>query len=163
MKIGCFALMEPFSGMARQFQAIRELGIKYADLTDNHDGATLGVEYGFSASVSLDSHPAKIKAMAEDAGIELTSFCAHANLLDPVSPDVYSTHQIIKAIRSAREANIRMPRGYRASCCHIRAGARVCADQRCSILFRCGCHRGRASSAACAGRCEIRFVFRSDR
>ncbi len=81
--------------MSRQFQAIRELGIKYADLTDNHDGATLGVEYGFSASVSLDSHPAKIKAMAEDAGIELTSFCAHANLLDPVSPDVYSTHQII--------------------------------------------------------------------
>ncbi|MBG7608537.1 MAG: sugar phosphate isomerase/epimerase [Verrucomicrobia bacterium] len=106
MKIGCFALLEPFSGMSRQFQAIRELGIKYADLTDNHDGATLGVEYGFSASVSLDSHPAKIKAMAEDAGIELTSFCAHANLLDPVSPDVYSTHQIIKAIRSARDLGL---------------------------------------------------------
>ncbi|MFC1805800.1 sugar phosphate isomerase/epimerase family protein [Planctomycetota bacterium] len=101
MIIGCFALVEPFSGMERQFQAIRELGIEYADLTDNHDGATLGVEYGFAASVSLDSHPAKIRAMAEAAGITLTTFCAHANLLDPPSPDTYGTFQIIKAIRLA--------------------------------------------------------------
>ncbi len=107
MKIGCFALVEPFSGMARQFQAISEMGIKYADLTDNHDGATLGVEYGFSASVSLDSHPGKIRKLAEDAGIELTCFCAHANLLDPISPDIYSTHQIIKAIRSARDLGLK--------------------------------------------------------
>jgi len=60
MKIGCFALVEPFSGMARQFQAIREMGIEFADITDNHDGVTLGVECGFAASVSLDSHPAKV-------------------------------------------------------------------------------------------------------
>ncbi len=31
MIIGCFALVEPFCGMARQFQAIREMGIQYAD------------------------------------------------------------------------------------------------------------------------------------
>jgi len=42
MKIGCFALMEPFSGMRRQFELIRSLGIDYADITDNHDGAELG-------------------------------------------------------------------------------------------------------------------------
>lgn len=47
MKIGCFALVEPFAPMARQFQAIREMGIRCADITDNHQGGMLGVEYGF--------------------------------------------------------------------------------------------------------------------
>ena len=101
MIVGCFALVEPFSSMQRQFQALQELGIRYADLTDNHNGGMLGVEYGFSASVSLDSHPAKIRRMAEEAGLTLTSFCAHANLLDPPSPDIYGTNEIIKAIRLA--------------------------------------------------------------
>jgi inosose dehydratase len=101
MLIGCFALVEPFALMERQFQAIQEMGVRYADITDNHDGGALGVEFGFTASVSLDSHPAKIKAMAEAAGITFTAFCAHANLLDPSSPDVYGTPQIIKAIRLA--------------------------------------------------------------
>ena len=107
MRIGCFALVEPFSPMMRQFQAIAEMGIKYADLTDNHDGGMLGVEYGFAASVSLDSHPAKIREMAEAAGLTLTSFCAHANLLDPPSPDIYGTNQIIKAIRLAHLLGIK--------------------------------------------------------
>ena len=101
MKIGCFALVEPFTGLARQFQAIAEMGITCADITDNHQGGMLGAEYGFAASISLDSHPAKIRQMAEAAGVELTAFCAHANLLDPTSPDVYGTHEIIKAIRLA--------------------------------------------------------------
>ncbi len=39
--------------------------------------------------------------MAEAAGLTLTSVCAHANLLDPTSPDVYGTHEIIKAVRLA--------------------------------------------------------------
>ena len=101
MKIGCFALVEPFRSLERQFQAIKEMGISCADLTDNHQGGMLGVEYGFAASVSLDSHPAKIRDLAASAGIELTAFCAHANLLDPPAPDVYGTNEIIKAIRLA--------------------------------------------------------------
>lgn len=101
MKIGCFALVEPFQPMARQFHAIREMGIEYADLTDNHNGGMLGVEYGFAASVSLDSHPARIREMAAEAGVTLTAFCAHANLLDPAAPEVYGTTEIIKAIRLA--------------------------------------------------------------
>ena len=101
MKIGCFALVEPFRSMERQFHAIKEMGFNCADLTDNHQGGMLGVEYGFSASVSLDSHPAKIRDMAARAGIELTAFCAHANLLDPPSPDIYGTNEITKAIRLA--------------------------------------------------------------
>ena len=106
MKIGCFALVEPFQLMARQFQAIKELGITCADITDNHQGGMLGVEYGFAASISLDSHPEKIRRMAAAAGIELTAFCAHANLLDPPAPDVYGTNEIIKAIRLAAQLGI---------------------------------------------------------
>lgn len=102
MIVGCFALVEPFSDMKRQFEAIREMGIEYADLTDNHDGGMLGAEYGFAASISLDSHPERIRAALGDTGITLTSVCAHANLLDPTSPDVYGTAEIIKAIRLAR-------------------------------------------------------------
>lgn len=101
MIIGCFALIEPFSPMKRQFEAISQMGIEYADLTDNHNGGMLGAEYGFTASFSLDSHPAKIKKLAGDCGLTLTSVCAHANLLDPTAPDVYGTHEIVKAIRLA--------------------------------------------------------------
>ncbi len=107
MKIGCFALIEPFTTMRRQFEAIRELGIGYADLTDNHDGATLGTEFGFASSVSLDTSPGRIREMVGETGIELTAVCAHANLLDPTSPDTYGTAQIIKAIKLAHFLGIK--------------------------------------------------------
>ena len=107
MKIGCFALMEPFTPMRRQFEVIRGLGFEYADLTDNHDGATLGTEYGFAASFSLDSHPATILDMAREFNLTLTSVCAHANLLDPTAPDRYGTHEIIKAIKLAHLLGIK--------------------------------------------------------
>ncbi len=107
MKIGCFALVEPFTGMARQFEAIAEMGIEYADVTDNHNGGMLGAEYGFAASVSLDGHPSKIRDIAAAAGVELTAFCAHANLLDPAAPDTYGTTDIIKAIRLANLLGIK--------------------------------------------------------
>ncbi|MCC6263735.1 MAG: sugar phosphate isomerase/epimerase [Bryobacterales bacterium] len=106
MNIGSFALLQPFAGLETQFRLVRAFGLDTADITDNHDGATLGVEYGFSASVSLDSHPEKIRRMAFDAGVRLSAFCAHANLLDPFSPDTYSTFQIIKAIRLAHLLDI---------------------------------------------------------
>ncbi len=107
MRIGCFALVEPFSPMQRQFEAIAEMGIAYADLTDNFDGGMLGVEYGFTSAISLDSHPATIRDMAAACGLTLTSICAHANLLDPPSPSIYSTNQIIKAIRLAKLLGIK--------------------------------------------------------
>lgn len=107
MKIGCFALVEPFAPMPRQFHAIREMGFVCADLTDNHQGGMLGAEFGFAASVSLDSHPEKIRRWAAEAGIELTAFCAHANLLDPPAPDVYGTPEITKAVRLAALLGIR--------------------------------------------------------
>jgi inosose dehydratase len=101
LKLGCFALIEPFAGFAAQLKHIRSLGLNFADLTDNHDGAALGVQFGFSPSVSLDSHPEPIRSLIKQSGIELVSICAHASLLDPTSPETYGTAQIIKAIRLA--------------------------------------------------------------
>lgn len=107
MQIGCFALIHPFSTMSRQFELIRAMGFDFADITDSHDGGSLGVEFGFTASVSLDAHPARIREMLGDTGISLTAVCAHANLLDPPSADGFATLQIIKAIRLANLLGIK--------------------------------------------------------
>lgn len=106
MQIGCFALIEPFSDLRRQFEAIAEMGFAYADLTDNHDGAALGAEFGFAATASLDAPPDGIGNLATAAGLTLTAVCAHANLLDPTGPHIYGTAQVIKAIRLARDLGI---------------------------------------------------------
>jgi inosose dehydratase len=107
MIIGCFALIEPFTPLAKQFELIATLGVRYADLTDNHDGATLGVEYGFVAGASLEARPGLLKEMAQRHHITLTSVCAHANLLDPTDPATYGTAQIIKAIKLAHLLGIK--------------------------------------------------------
>lgn len=107
IKIGCFALVNPFSPLEAQFQAIRELGFDYADLTDSHDGALLGNEFGFTAAASLDAHPSRVRKMVEKHKLTLTAVCAHANLLDPTAPDTYGTAQIIKAIRLARDLGVK--------------------------------------------------------
>src|SRR5687767_8918279 len=105
MQIGCFALIEPFRDLRRQFAAIKEMGFAHADITDNHDGATLGTEFGFAASASLEAHPETIRSVA--GNITLTAVCAHANLLDPTAPDVYGTLQIVKAIKLAHFLGIK--------------------------------------------------------
>lgn len=107
MIIGCFALMEPFTPVRRQFELIREMGIDYVDLTDNHDGASLGANAGFVASLSLDTRPSHVRGLLEEFGLTMTSVCAHANLLDPTSPDCYATAQIIKAIRLANLLDVK--------------------------------------------------------
>lgn len=107
MKIGCFACVKPFAPMAHQLKAIKEMGFDFADVTDNHDGASLGEEFGFAPTISLDAHPGSIREMARDADIALSAFCCHANLLDPTSPATYGTAQIIKAIRLAHDLGIK--------------------------------------------------------
>jgi inosose dehydratase len=102
IRIGCFALVEPFRDLRRQFLAIAELGISYVDVTDNHDGALLGGEFGFTAAASLDGPPSELAELARGSGLTITAVCAHANLLDPPAPHVYGTHQIIKAIKLAK-------------------------------------------------------------
>jgi inosose dehydratase len=101
IKVGCFALINPFSPLENQLEQIKKWGFSCGDLTDNSDGACLGVEYGFTALASLDANPFDIKRLFEEKGLDLSSICAHANLLDPTSPSRYGTAQIIKAVRMA--------------------------------------------------------------
>jgi inosose dehydratase len=101
MKVGCFALVDPFSLLDHQLERIAGLGFKYADVTDNHPGGLLGREYGFSATASLDENPRDLRELFEKYGLTPTSVCAHANLLDPSSPARYGTDEICKAVRLA--------------------------------------------------------------
>jgi inosose dehydratase len=101
MKIGCFALIHPFQPLDVQLAQIAAWGFDTADVTDNCDGALLGNEFGFAAVASLDSNPIDLKRQFEAHGLRISTWCAHANLLDPCSPARYGTAQIIKAIKSA--------------------------------------------------------------
>ena len=101
IKVGCFALINAFSPLENQLDQIKKWGFSCGDLTDNSDGACLGVEYGFTALASLDANPFDIKRLFEEKGLALSSICAHANLLDPTAPSRYGTSQIIKAVKMA--------------------------------------------------------------
>lgn len=101
MKIGCFALVDPFRTLDHQLDRIRDWGFGFADVTDTGDGATLGNHFGFSAVSSLDDNPHDTLRLFSDRGLRITSYCAHADLLDPTAPWRYGTAQIIKAVRSA--------------------------------------------------------------
>lgn len=101
MKLGCFALVDPFRNLDHQLDRIRDLGFKYGDVTDTSDGAVLGNHFGFSAVTSLDANPFDIKRQFESRGLTITSYCAHSDLLDPSAPWRYGTTEIIKAVRSA--------------------------------------------------------------
>lgn len=101
MKVGCFAIVDPFALLEHQLGRIRDMGFRYADVTDNHSGGLLGREFGFAATVSLDDNPLDIKRLFSRYGLTITSFCAHANLLDPSSPARYATNEIMKAVRQA--------------------------------------------------------------
>ena len=106
MKVGCFALVDPFQLLDHQLERIAGLGFKYADITDNHGGGLLGREFGFSSTVSLDDNPADVREAFAKHGLTITSVCAHANLLDPSSPARYSTSEVMKAVRLASALGI---------------------------------------------------------
>lgn len=106
MNIGCFALVDPFSLMGHQLQRIKDLGFRYADVTDNHNGGMLGTEFGFTASISLDANPHDVRRLFAQYGLTPTAYCAHANLLDAVAPWRYGTSELIKAVRAAAAIGI---------------------------------------------------------
>jgi inosose dehydratase len=106
-KVGCFALIDPFNLLEHQVERIAGMGFRYADVTDNSDGACLGTEFGFTALASLDANPHDLKRLFEGKGVTITSYCAHANLLDPAAPWRYGTAQIIKAVRAAAAIGVK--------------------------------------------------------
>jgi inosose dehydratase len=101
MKVGCFALIDPFSTLEHQLERIAGMGFKFADVTDSHPGSSLGRDYGFAATASLDGNPKDLKRLFDKHGLTATTVCAHATLLDPVSPSRFGTHEISKAIMLA--------------------------------------------------------------
>jgi inosose dehydratase len=107
IKIGCFALINPFQTLDKQVDQIKDWGFEYADVTDNADGACLGSHFGFNAVASLDANAFEIKRLFESRGITITSVCAHATLLDPSAPWRYGTSQIVKAIRMAATIGVK--------------------------------------------------------
>jgi inosose dehydratase len=107
MKVGCFALVDPFSVLDHQLERIAGMGFKYADVTDNHPGGLLGREFGFSATVSLDDNPRDIADLFAKHGLTITSWCAHANLLDASSPARYATNELMKAVRQAAALGVK--------------------------------------------------------
>jgi inosose dehydratase len=106
MKVGCFALIDPFSTLDHQLERIAGLGFKYADVTDSHPGSSQGRDYYFSSTVSLDDNPFDVKRMFKKHGLTITCVCAHATLLDPVSPARFGTSEIIKAIHLASHMGV---------------------------------------------------------
>lgn len=107
IKVGCFALINPFQTLDKQVDQIKTWGFQYADVTDNADGACLGSHFGFNAVASLDANAFDIKRLFESKGITITSVCAHATLLDPTAPWRYGTSQIVKAIRMAASIGVK--------------------------------------------------------
>ena len=107
MTIGCFALNTAFRSLDAQLAQIAAWGFRHADVTDNCDGASLGVEFGFAAVTSLDSNPHGIHRAFAAHGNEITSWCAHANLLDPCAPWRFGTAQIFKAVKAAASIGVR--------------------------------------------------------
>ena len=107
IKVGCFALVNPFQTLPEQLQKIKSWGFRYADITDNTDGACLGAEFGFTAVASLDANPFDLQRLFQTNGIVITSVCAHANLLDATAPWRYGTSQIIKAIKLAASIGVK--------------------------------------------------------
>lgn len=107
INVGCFALINAFQTLDKQVDQIKEWGFKYADITDNADGACLGSHFGFNAVASLDANAFDLKRLFESRGVTITSVCAHATLLDPSAPWRYGTSQIIKAIRIAAAIGVK--------------------------------------------------------
>jgi inosose dehydratase len=107
MKLGCFALIHPFAPLDRQLAQIATWGFRYADITDNSDGASLGTAFGFAAVASLDANPHDLRRQFAAHGLEISSWCAHANLLDPSAPSCFGTAQVMKAVKQAAAIGLR--------------------------------------------------------
>ena len=78
IKVGCFALIDPFCPLDHQLQRIAEMGFHCADITDSHPGGLLGGGI-FHAAVSLDDNPFDVKRMFDKHGLEISSMAAHAH------------------------------------------------------------------------------------
>ena len=101
MKVGCFALIEAWQDLEAQLKIIADMGFSCADITDSHSGGSLLGMIHANASMSLDENPVNVKRLFDKYNLEITTVCAHGNLLDPSSPSRYGTNEIMKAVKIA--------------------------------------------------------------
>ncbi len=107
MNIGVFLLIEPFASVEVQLQRAKEMGFNYADITDTNAGGSMLGTAGFSPTVSLDENPFEVKRLFEKYDITPSTVCAHAGLLEPSSPGIYGTNEIMKAVQFAAAIGIK--------------------------------------------------------
>jgi inosose dehydratase len=107
MKIGVFLLIEAFASVERQLQRAKEMGFDCADITDTNAGGSMLGTAGFSPTVSLDENPFEVKRLFDKYGIEPSTVCAHASLLEPSNPGVYGTAEIAKAVKFAAAIGVK--------------------------------------------------------
>lgn len=106
MKIGVFLLIEPFASVEVQLERTKQMGFECADITDTNAGGSMLGSAGFSPTISLDENPFEVKRLFEKYGMEPSTVCAHAMLLEPSNPGLYGTAEIMKAIRFAAAIGI---------------------------------------------------------
>jgi inosose dehydratase len=107
MQIGLFLLIEPFASVEQQLKRAREMGFDHADITDTNAGGSMLGTAGFSPTVSLDDNPFDVLRLFQKYDITPATVCAHAALLEPSSPSVYGTAEIMKAIKFAAAIGIK--------------------------------------------------------
>ena len=107
MNIGVFLLIEAFASVEQQLKLAKEMGFEYADITDTNAGGSMLGTAGFSPTVSLDDNPFEVKRLFEKYEITPSTVCAHAALLEPSNPGVYSTSEIMKAVKFAAAIGIK--------------------------------------------------------
>ena len=107
MKIGVFLLIEAFQSVERQLQCAKEMGFDCADITDTNSGGSMLGSAGFSPTVSLDENPFEVKRLFAKYGIQPTTVCAHALLLEPSNPGKMGTAEIMKAVQFAAAIGIK--------------------------------------------------------
>ncbi|MCD6393621.1 MAG: sugar phosphate isomerase/epimerase [Planctomycetes bacterium] len=107
MNIGVFLLIEAFASVEVQLKCAKEMGFDYADITDTNAGGSMLGTAGFSPTVSLDDNPFEVKRLFEKYGIKPLTVCAHAGLLEPTNPGVYSNAEIMKAVKFAAAIGIK--------------------------------------------------------
>lgn len=106
IKVGCFALVDPFRSLDHQLERIAEMGFHCADITDSHSGGLLSSGI-FHAAVSLDDNPFDVKRLFDKHGLEISSMAAHAHLLDPSTPARYGNTEIMKAVKLAATIGVK--------------------------------------------------------
>lgn len=107
MDIGVFLLIEPFASVETQLKRAKEMGFTRADITDTNAGGSMLGSAGFSPTVSLDDNPFEVLRLFEKYGIEPSTVCAHAALLEPSNPGKYGTAEIMKAVQFAAAIGIK--------------------------------------------------------